>query len=663
MEQRAITAEDLYRFAWLSDPAVNPQDGTIAYVARQVNEEKSGYRSRIHITAADGTKSKAFTNGEQDNAPVWSPDGTKLAFLRKKGKHQQIWTMAADGGEAEAMTDAEFGVSAFAWSPDGSRLLYASSIDPAKSEEKEQQEDGEKKPGKQALVVDRLKCKADGKGLLDGKRTHLFVFHPASGSTVQLTSGDYDIHEFVWSPDGVHAAFSAKRVEDEAVDPDLVFTQDIFVVNCEDGACRRVTESGLVIGKLAFSPDGQTIAFFGHDRQYENATLIRLYTVPAAGGAAVCVTADLDLYLGNAAVTDMKAGGSSAPVFTPDGSAVYSLISAEGSVQFARFPLEGGYEVLISGDREITQFTATKDGQRIIFISADTLQPGELFIMDTGTGEERRLAAPNEDFLAELKLSRPESFWVETSDGWKVQAWIMKPSGVSAGEKVPTIVEIHGGPHTMYANSFMHEFQLLVAQGYAVLYTNPRGSHGYGQKFVDACRGDYGGKDYEDIMEALDQAIARYDFVDQERLGVTGGSYGGFMTNWIVGHTNRFKGAVTQRSISNWFSFYGVSDIGYYFTEYQICAKPWEDPEKLWKHSPLAYVNEVQTPLLILHGEDDLRCPIEQAEQLYVALKRLGKTTQLVRFPGANHDLSRNGHPELRVERLNRIAGWMKQYV
>lgn len=663
MERRTITAEDLYRFVWLSDPVVNPSDGTIAYVAKQVNEEKSGYRSRIHITSADGTKSKVFTHGEQDNAPVWSPDGQKLAFLRKKDKHQQIWTMAADGGEAEAITSAEFGVSAFTWSPDGSRLLYSASIDSSEKEEKGQPVDDSQKSGKQVIVVDRLRCKADGRGLLDGKRTHLFVHHIETGQSVQLTSGDYDVHDSVWSPDGKEVAFSTNHVEEKEVDPDLVLCQYIYIVNCEDRVCRRVTEFGLVIGKLAFSPDGQSIAFYGHDRQYENATLLKVYIVPAAGGAPINVTADLDLYVGNAAVTDMKALGSSPLVFTSDGSAVYSLVSAEGNVQLARISLEGSCEYVTTGDREITQFTITKDEEKIVFISADMLQPGELFIKNLGTGQEHLLDAPNEHLQAELKLSQPEAFWFQTTDGWKVQAWIMKPPGMSAGDKVPTIVEIHGGPHTMYANSFMHEFQLLAAQGYAVLYSNPRGSLGYGQEFVDACRGDYGGKDYEDIMESVDQAIARYDFIDEDRLGVTGGSYGGFMTNWVVGHTNRFKGAVTQRSISNWFSFYGVSDIGYFFTEYQICAQPWEDPEKLWKHSPLAYVDNVQTPLLILHGEQDLRCPIEQAEQLYVALKRLGKTTQLVRFPDANHDLSRNGHPELRVERLNRIVGWMKQYV
>jgi dipeptidyl aminopeptidase/acylaminoacyl peptidase len=209
----------------------------------------------------------------------------------------------------------------------------------------------------------------------------------------------------------------------------------------------------------------------------------------------------------------------------------------------------------------------------------------------------------------------------------------------------------------------MHEFQMLAAQGYAVVYTNPRGGLGYGQQFVNACRGDYGGGDYRDLMETVDYALSTYEFIDETRLGVTGGSYGGFMTNWIVGHTDRFKAAVTQRSISNWLSFYGVSDIGYFFTEDQIGGNAWEDTEQLWKHSPLAYVGNVNTPLLILHGEQDLRCPIEQAEQLYIALKRRRQTTRLVRFPGANHELSRGGHPHLRVRRLEHIAGWFNEHL
>ena len=239
---------------------------------------------------------------------------------------------------------------------------------------------------------------------------------------------------------------------------------------------------------------------------------------------------------------------------------------------------------------------------------------------------------------------------------------VNETGGLRRREKYPLIVEIHGGPHAMYANTFFHELQLLAAQGYGVLYVNPRGSHGYSQEFVDAVRGNYGGGDYEDIMAGLDYAIKENSWIDTVRLGVTGGSYGGFMTNWIVGHSNRFKAAVTQRSISNWISFFGVSDIGYYFSDWQIGAGM-NDVDKLWEHSPLKCAKNVETPLLILHSEKDFRCPIEQAEQLYITLKSMGKETEFVRFPDANHNLSRTGTPNLRIARLDEITGWFAKYL
>ncbi len=278
------------------------------------------------------------------------------------------------------------------------------------------------------------------------------------------------------------------------------------------------------------------------------------------------------------------------------------------------------------------------------------------------TGEAKQVTNVNRQLLDEVEVVAPEAVSYESTDGYTVHGWFMKPSGYQEGEKAPMILNIHGGPHAMYANTFFHEMQLLASQGYAVLYTNPRGSHGYGQTFVNAVRGDYGGGDYRDLMAAVDGALEQFDFIDRDRLGVTGGSYGGFMTNWITGHTDRFKAAVTQRCISNWISFYGVSDIGYYFSEWQIQADL-GDIDTLWKHSPLAYADQIKTPLLILHSENDYRCPIEQAEQLYIALKRKEKKTRLVRFPESDHNLSRTGKPELRLERLNHLTGWMNEYI
>ncbi|QDH20431.1 S9 family peptidase [Saccharibacillus brassicae] len=707
-EQRGLTAEDLYRFVWVGAPDVSKADGRIAYTERTVNEAKDGYMTRIRALSADGAQDILFTSGEQDASPAWSPDGTRLAFARKHGDKRQIWLLPASGGEARMLTHLSEGAGAFAWSPDGSKLLVSSQVDPDDSGhsedgsdedgrepggERKKGIDGETKVGQEnagqaktgeggapskdkplkELVVDRIRYRGDGSGLWNGKRSHLFVVDAADGEAQAVTSGEFDVGSFAWSPDGSTIAFTAYIPADseDETDPDLLLVSDLYVADAYGGSRRKLTDSNWSIGQPAWSPDGSKIAFFASDRSYHNATLNRLYSIAAEGGDILCLTDDRDLLVGNLVVGDMRSMlPSPAPLFSEDGSSVYALFTRHGSAGLARFAADGsGHEEVIVGDRDVYQLAPDHEGGFVVAI-ADALNPGDLYRFSPGTKQETRLTDANGEWLGERELSAPESFWVQTEDGWNVQGWIMQPVGfdaaaaASAGApKVPTILEIHGGPHMMYGHTFMHEFQLLAAKGYAVIFANPRGGHGYGQEFVDACRGDYGGGDYRDLMETVDYALANYAYIDEKRLGVTGGSYGGFMTNWIIGHTDRFKSAVTQRSISNWISFYGVSDIGPYFTEDQIGGDPWQDTELLWKHSPLAYVQQMRTPLLILHGEQDLRCPIEQGEQLFIALKRLGRKTRLVRFPGASHDLSRGGHPSLRVARLSHIAGWMDDHL
>lgn len=684
-EKRGLTAEDLYRFVWVGAPDVSKKDRRIAYTERRVNEAQDGYITRIRAVSADGSQDTLFTSGEQDTSPIWSPDGSSLAFARKHEDKRQIWLLPASGGEARVLTDLPGGVGAFAWSPDSSKLLVSSKVDPntGNSDPKENDASGaidsktaasdqksKDKPLKE-LVVDRIRYRGDGSGLWDGKRNHLFVVDTTGGDAQAVTSGEFDTGSFAWSPDGSKIAFTAYIPEDsdDDTDPDLLLVSDLYIADTDGGNRRKLTGSNWSVGQPAFSPDSSKIAFFASDRSYHNATLNRLYLVPAEGGDIRCLVDDQDLVIGNLVVGDMRSDlPSPEPLFSEDGSSLYALFTRHGSAGLARFAADGsGHEVLLGGDRDVYQVTPDHDGGFIVAIS-DPLNPGDLYRFSPDTKEETRLTDANGEWLSEHELSAPESFWVNTKDGWNVQGWIMKPVGfdVTASDgspKVPTILEIHGGPHMMYGHTFMHEFQLLAAKGYAVIFSNPRGGHGYGQEFVNACRGDYGGGDYRDLMETMDYALEHYEYIDGDRLGVTGGSYGGFMTNWIVGHTDRFKSAVTQRSISNWVSFYGVSDIGPYFTEDQIGGDPWQDTELLWKHSPIAYVQQVRTPLLILHGEQDLRCPIEQGEQLFIALKRLGRKTRLVRFPGAGHELSRGGHPSLRVARLSHIAGWMDEYL
>lgn len=657
-EKRVMTAEDLHRMHWVSDPAVSPENGAAAYILKSVNSKHTGYVTQIRLIKPDGSGDMPFTAGEQDGAPQWSPDGSQLAFLRKKGDARQVWLLPAHGGEAQAVTELKHGVSAYKWSPDGTALLLKAEAPDGKEES-----DDSKDKLPEETIVDRIRYKADGAGLISSRRTHLFFFDIGTRTSTQITSGSFDVGAFAWSPNGAEIAYTTELPTADIADADLRPTNDLYVTDRAGGVTRQLTDGQISIGHVSYTPDGKHILMLADDLSCGYATLTRIYLQPAEGGAYRALYTDLDIQLGHSCVSDMRAGAGTPPVYSHDGQSVYVQISQNGRVEIARFALDGSdFEIMAGGDREIYQFALAPSGE-LIFAAADPLQPGDLFRLDLISGEETRLTDCNAGLWNELMLSEPEEFQFTAGDGWPMQGWIMKPIGYKEGSKVPAVLEIHGGPQAMYGHTFMHEFQLLAAAGFAVFYTNPRGGHGYGQAHVNTVRGDYGGRDYQDLMDFTDYVLNHYDYVDASRLGVTGGSYGGFMTNWIVGHTDRFQAAVTQRSISNWLSFYGVSDIGYHFTEDQIWGNAWDDVEKLWKHSPLAYVKNVTTPLLVLHGEQDLRCPIEQGEQMFTALKRLGKKTQLIRFPGADHNLSRSGHPHLRTRRLSHIVRWFEEHI
>ncbi|UPK45085.1 alpha/beta hydrolase family protein [Paenibacillus pabuli] len=662
---RGITSEDLFQITWVNDPTPSPQNGQLVYVSRKTNQARDGYSSHLRLLNLENQKDRPFTSGDKDHAPAWSPDGSQLAFLREHEGKTQVWLIASDGGEAQQISHLKHGVSSLLWSPDGLTLLVKSSVDLSEKDENET-EDTDKKL-LQELVVDRIRMKSDSGGLWNGRRTHLFRVPIEGGEAIPVTTGHYDVGDYAWSPDGESIAWIAQLPGKGEEHNDYTLTNHVYLSKADGSDVQQLTPEGYSFGRLTYAPDGQSLALLASDRSYGNATLVKLYTLPIAGGKPTCISKDWDVQMNHSIVGDMRSHlTNTGPVFSRDGLSILCLATIEGSVRIARFARDGSNaEYILPNEKEFYQFAELENGQ-IVAAVADVLNPGDLFLYtqpEEAGVEPIQLTHSNPQLEEEIQLSTPETFWFDSSDGLRLQGWILKPAGMVEDVKVPTILEIHGGPHMMYGFTFMHEFQILAAQGYAVVYINPRGGLGYGQQFVNACRGDYGGGDYRDLMEAMDYALSQYSFIDESRLGVTGGSYGGFMTNWIVGHTNRFKAAVTQRSISNWLSFYGVSDIGFFFTEDQIGGNAWDDTEKLWKHSPLAYVGNVSTPLLILHGEQDLRCPIEQAEQLYVALKRRRQTTRFVRFPGANHELSRGGHPHLRVRRLEHIAGWFNEHL
>lgn len=673
---RRLTAGDLLKLTFISDPQLSPDGGTIAYVRTVIDGETNEYRSTIWLVPTAGGEARPFTAGPKtDSGPRWSPDGEQLVLVSDRSGEKQLWLIERAGGEARQLTTMRHGAFGPVWSPDGKSLAFLSPAAAGDDGERllrertsKEKEEEEKSRKDRPVTVTRLKYKADDAfGLLDGKYRHLWVVDLPSGSADpgsrprQLTSGDFDVAEPCWAPDGRQLAFSANCLPDADRQPTI---QDIHVISAAGGEVRRLTASTGDFHAPSWSPDGSRLLCVGHHGEFGLATLDRLWGLEVETGLLSCVTPELDLSVGDQAIGDVRFGASSnAPVWVEGGSAVIFSASRHGTTQLFRLTwADGRLCQLTSGPLWIYGFTVDRAGGKAAIGLATPDNPGDVGMVDFRDASLRTLTTVNAWLGREVRLALAEEFWFTGAGKRPIQGWIMPPVGQAPGRRYPVVLEIHGGPHAMYGPAFFFEFQLLAAEGYGVVYTNPRGSHGYGQEFVHAVVGHYGEGDYADLMAAIDH-VAGLDWVDGSRLGVTGGSYGGYMTNWIVGRTQRFRAAVTQRSISNWLSFYGVSDIGYYFTEQELGAGPVSDPARLAQLSPISYARDITTPLLILHSEQDMRCPVEQAEQLFVLLKALGKETELVRFPGSNHNLSRGGRPVLRVERLRRIAGWFHRFL
>ncbi|MCR2821025.1 S9 family peptidase [Lederbergia panacisoli] len=656
-----IKPKDLYELKSVANPQLSPDGTEVVYVETHIDEKKKDYVSNLFYINLNEKIPQQWTFGEnKTNSPVWSPDGSKIAFVSTRNGKPQIFVLSKAGGEAKQITDCKNGATSPVWSPCGKKLAFSvklgkdeTILDKAETDKKEEKE---LKP----LEIEKMKHKSDAAGFIDMEQfNQIAVVNIESGDVELIVQGKHNFQIGSWSPDGKYITYTGDLTEDL----DFSFMSDIYLLDIETKESRKLTEGSGMFYQTSWSPNSRYLAYVGSEREFENATHAKLWIYDFENDGKTCITSDFDAPVGDFVVGDFLQGTVAPGVqWLEDSNSFYFQVSDHGNTAIYFGNLSGELYPAINDDQYVYGFSLDVQNDKAVVAISTTTNPGDLFYVDLKTGEKKQLTKVNEELLQTRELSIPEAFEFEGAEGWKVSGWIMKPVGYEEGKKYPLVLEIHGGPHAMYANTYFNEFQILAAQGFGVLYTNPRGSHGYGQKFVDAVRGDYGGNDYNDLMAAVDYAIERYDFIDQDRLGVTGGSYGGFMTNWIVGHTNRFKAAVTQRSISNWISFYGVSDIGYYFTDWQILADL-DNIEKLWNHSPLKYVNEVETPLLILHGEKDYRCPIEQAEQLFIALKHRKKETKFVRFPESNHELSRSGKPTLRINRLEYIRDWFVKYL
>ena len=623
----------------VSDPQISPDGAKVLFTYTTANVKEDRYHSHIWLLPLDEKEPKQFTYGNgNDSHPRWSPDGKTILFLSDRLSEEnkpgmQIFVIPADGGEARRLTSVEEGVERPTWSPDGKNILFLSNVFK-----------GERAKGSDVKIIRSYPYKTPSeREFIHDRWRHLFSVRPESGQVKQLTDGEFNISMADWSPDGSRVVFFSRgrihTIFSEGGDPELLWRGD-----------------GASIQSLDWSPDGAYIAFSGrvmeerdsHGRHvYRNADI---WVLPVKGGEPKCLTADFDRTV---------ARGASVK-WSPDSKYVYVKFPNHGTRHIHRVSLEGEVEALTEEKMNIDSFTMDEAGEVFAFNASGPMTPSELWILDD-SGQAKRTEM-NRTLLGKLRLVEPEEFWFTASDGVKVQGWIVKPHELEEGEKYPMVSFIHGGPRGGYRYGLRRGYQVLAEHGFAVVYTNYRGSTGYGESFAadilfvrSAEAPDrWGDRDYRDIMEAIDYVIETYPFVDPERLGVAGGSYGGFMTNWIIAHTDRFKTAISMASMTNHFSYHGSPH------EISEMKEPWDDPQMFIEKSPITYVKNMKTPLLLIHSELDWVCPIEQAEMLFIALKKLNRVVEFVSFPGEGHGIQ---GPKHIVERQQHIVRWFDRYL
>ena len=660
--KRTITAEDLYRFRLVKALRISPDGQWVVYVVERVDRKAEKKYTNLWLAPTRGGRPKPFTTGDhRDFMPRWSPDGRTIAFLsnRDDEKQPQIYLIDLDGGEARKLTDFRGEVGEMVWSPDGTRLLLQfRKKDP---EIVEMEKDPKKR--ERGLVerhITRLFYKLDGYGFLPKDRWHLYLVDARTGKMTQLTDGPYDETDPTFSPDGKWIVFASNRSKDPDREPDAV---DLWRIPAAGGEMERIPTPYGPKHSPAVSPDGRFIAYYGRIGEGEWWRNQSLWVVPWEGGEARNLTQDHDLHAAVDIINDViGAWATPRPLWSPDGGWLYFPVALHGRVQLRRIRPDGSeMETLIDEPAAVGFFDLDRDGRRLAYFFGTLTDPGQVYVLDLTRGRSRRLTNLNA-WLRRVDLGTVEETWFTGKDGYRLQGWILKPPGFDPARKYPSIMEIHGGPQTQYGFVFMHEFYYLAAQGFVVYFSNPRGGRGYGEEHTRAIWGQWGTYDYEDLMAWADY-MEKQPYIDPARMGVTGGSYGGYMTLWIIGHTKRFRAAVAQRVVSNFISMWGTSDLNWVFQRPLEAGPPWEDLQKYWERSPIAYLGHAETPTLIIHSEQDHRTPVEQGEQAFVALKYKGVPTEFVRFPDEPHGLSRTGRTDRRIARLRHILRWFQKYL
>jgi dipeptidyl aminopeptidase/acylaminoacyl peptidase len=712
-QKRLITEKDLFDFVWIGDHQVSPDGTRVAFVRVTTNEKKEGYNTSIWIVSTSGNEQPhQLTKGDHDSSPRWSPDGKFLVFARateKDGKPEppQLCMLPLTGGDAFTFTDLPKGAGEPVWSPDGKSIVFASMTNPddlAKQERKKRKEEELKKAtaatspspssgqataspsataGTKAdetaegehesdiHVVTQAVYREDNEGYLDPKHPkHLWVIAAPRAAEEkaqpkQLTFGRFDEGNAVWSKDGTRILFTSLRVDEPYYE---LPKTELFSVSPNGGEPEKLNTFDMGVDSLSLSPDGKQLALVASATQpvnsYTQPDLWITDLTPNAKPRNITAQFDYDFGIGvfgdNAAP---RAGGGNKPIWAPDGKHIVDQYGKEGRTILGAFDLATGMpNDLTHGNQAVIRFRATPDVSKIVYTVSTPTLINDLFVIDGKGGEPRRLTHVNDELFSKLNLTEPEEISYQSFDGEKIQAWVQKPPNFDSAKKYPLILDIHGGPHAAYGYIFEHEFQWMAAKGYVVLYPNPRGSTTYGQDFGNVIQYHYPGDDFKDLMAGVDELI-RKGYVDQNRMGVTGGSGGGLLTNWVVGHTTRFAAAVAQRDIASWSAWWYSAD----FTLFQpnwFKAPPFDAEEDFKERSPITYIKDVRTPMMFILGEADYRTPpAAGGEEMFRALKFRKIPAVMVRFPNESHELSRSGGPWHRVERLQHIVGWFDHWL
>ena len=718
-ENRNITEKDLFDFVWIGDPQISPDGMRVAFVRVTVNEKKEGYNTSIwSVSVTGGEEPHQLTKGDHDTAPRWSPDGKFLLFLRateKDGKPDppQLSILPMAGGDSFSFTDLPKGAGNPVWAPDGKTIAFTSETnadDLAKQEKKKRKEEELKKAinenspsprtaGRSAnktkptpksasdatakkaepegehesdiRVITRAIYREDNEGYADPKHPqHIWIVAAPRNADEkvqpkQLTSGRFDEGSIVWSNDAAQVYFTSLRLDEPYYQ---LPRTELYSIPASGGQPTKLNSIDMEMNNLSLSPDGKQIAFIASTTQPINSyTQPDLWIVDLTPNAKPRnLTANFDFDVGDGVFGDNaapRAGGVNSPLWTPDGHSLIEICGKEGKTILASFDVESSAETdLTHGNQAVLRFCAPADRSKIVYTLSSPTRINDLFITDRIGGEPRQLTHVNDALFSQLNLTDPEEISYKTFDGKTIQAWVQKPPDFNPTKKYPLILNIHGGPHAAYGYIFEHEFQWMAAKGYVVLYPNPRGSTTYGQDFGNIIQYHYPGDDYKDLMAGVDDVVRR-GYVDDKRLGVTGGSGGGLLTNWVVGQTNRFAAAVSQRDIATWEAWWYSSDLTLFQPNW-FKAPPFDDEQEFKARSPLTYIKNVKTPMMFILGEADYRTPPGAGgEQMFRALKFRKIPAVMVRFPNESHELSRSGQPWHRIERLQNIVGWFDHWL